>query len=155
MNKKVKNATPLLYDNIQFKSLMEVAAYKALAEEGFNPKYEEHTYEVWEGRKFNVPCYDMHKNRKLHKDMWELNEYKAQSIKYTPDFTFYAGDTFIVVEVKGYANDRYAYVKKLFRSWLEEHQPQSAFFEVHNKKQLKAAIEIIRNINNQKQEQDV
>ena len=134
---------------------MEVTAYKALKEEGFNPQYEQYTYEIWKGRKFNVPCYDLHKNRKMHKDMWELNEYKAQSIKYTPDFTFDVNDKFIIVEIKGFANDRYPYVKKLFRSWLEENKPQSVFFEVHNKKQLNAAIDIIKNINNQNQKQDV
>ena len=146
MNKKVKNATPLLYDNIQFKSTLEVTAYKALKQEEFNPQYEQHTYEVWKGRKFSVPCYDLHNNRKLHKDTWELNNYKVQGIKYTPDFTFTVGDVFIIMEVKGYANDRYPYVKKLFRSWLEENIPQSIFFEVHNRKQLMAAIEIIKQI---------
>lgn len=146
MNKKVKNATPLEYDGIHFKSQLEVKAYKALQEEGFNPEYEKHTYEIWKGRKFTVPCYDMHNNRKLHKDTWELNEYKAQSIKYTPDFTFSVGDTFIVMEIKGFANDRYPYVKKLFRTWLEENIPQSVFFEIHNVKQLRAAVEIIKNI---------
>lgn len=144
MNKKVKNATPLLYDNIQFKSKIEVAAYKALKSEGFNPQYEKHTYEVWEGRKFNVPCYDVHNNRKLHHDTWELNSYKTQSIKYTPDFTFKVNNTLIIFEIKGHPNDRYPYIKKLFRAWLEENEPQSIFFEVHNQKQLKAAIEIIK-----------
>lgn len=147
LNKKVKNATPLFYDGIHFKSILEVDTYKMLQDEGFNPKYEEHTYEVWKGRMFNVPCYDFHNNRKLHKNMWELNKYKAQSIKYTPDFTFYAGDTFIVVEVKGFANDRYPYVKKLFRTWLDENIPDSMFFEIHNKRQLKAAVDIIKNVN--------
>ena len=147
LNKKVKNATPLFYDGIHFKSILEVDTYKMLQDEGFNPKYEKHTYEVWKGRRFNVPCYDFHNNRKLHKNVWELNKYKAQSIKYTPDFTFYAGDTFIVVEVKGYANDRYPYVKKLFRTWLDENIPDSMFFEIHNKRQLKAAVDIIKNIN--------
>ena len=143
-NKKVKNATPLFYDGITFKSKIEVAAYKAFKENGFNPQYEKHTYEVWKGRKFNVPCYDMHNNRKLHHDTWELNNYKTQSIKYTPDFTFSINNTNIIVEVKGYANDRYPYVKKLFRTWLEENQPNSMFFEVHNQKQLRAAIDIIK-----------
>lgn len=121
-----------------------MAAYKALKAEGFNPQYEKHTYEVWKGRKFNVPCYDLHNNRKLHKDIWELNSYKLQSIKYTPDFTFKVNDTLIIFEVKGFANNRYPYIKKLFRAWLEENEPQSIFFEVHNQKQLRAAIEIIK-----------
>lgn len=149
MNKKVKNATPLLYDGIQFKSKLEVETYRALKEEGFSPEYEKNTYEVWKGRKFLVPCYDMHNNRKLHKNVWELNQYKVQSIKYTPDITFKIESTLIIIEVKGFANDRYPYVKKLFRTWLENNYPQSVFFEIHNKKQLKAAIEIIRKYKNE------
>jgi hypothetical protein len=50
----------------------------------------------------------------------------------------------IVIEVKGYANDRYPYQKKLFLKYLEDHHPNSAFFEIHNKKQLKAAIDVIK-----------
>lgn len=145
MNKKIKNATPLECDGIQFRSKLEVKTYQALKEEGFNPEYEKHTYEVWKGRKFKVPCYDLHNNRKLHKDTWELNEYKVQSIKYTPDFTFHINDTLIVIEVKGFANDRYPYIKKLFRTWLEENTPNSIFFEIHTQKQLRTAIEIIKN----------
>lgn len=149
MNKKVKNATPLLYDGIQFKSKLEVETYRTLKEEGVSPEYEKNTYEVWKGRRFLVPCYDMHNNRKLHKNVWELNQYKVQSIKYTPDITFKIENILIIIEVKGFANDRYPYVKKLFRTWLENNYPQSVFFEIHNKKQLKAAIEIIRKYKNE------
>lgn len=150
MNKKVKNASPKFYDGIQFKSTLEVKAYKVLIENGYNPEYEKHTYEVWKGRSFKVPCYDFHNNRKLHKNMWELNKYKAQSIKYTPDFVFFACDTLIFLEVKGYQNERYPYVKKLFREWLENNEPNSIFFEVHNTKQLNAALEIINSIQQSK-----
>ena len=33
-NKKVKNATPMIYDDIQFRSKLEVYCYKKLKEEG-------------------------------------------------------------------------------------------------------------------------
>lgn len=148
-NKKVINATPYEYNGISFKSKLEVNTYKLLQQEGFNPEYEKHTYEVWKGRRFNVPCYDLHNNRKLHKNTWEANEYKAQSIKYTPDFTFTIIDSnnnpiFIAVEAKGQPNDVYPYKKKLFRAYLDDNIPNSMFFEVHNLKQLKSAIQIIK-----------
>jgi hypothetical protein len=54
-----------------------------------------------------------------------------------------------VVEVKGYSNDRYPYQKKLFFRWLEDNNPNSAFFEIHNKKQLKEAIDIIKKFSEQ------
>jgi hypothetical protein len=48
------------------------------------------------------------------------------------------------VEAKGKQNDVYPYKKKLFREWLEENAPHSMFFEIHNQKQLKAAIDVIK-----------
>lgn len=151
-NKKVKNASGCVHDNIVFKSNLEGDAYLMLKEAGFKPEYEKKTFHVWQGKKFSVPCYDQHKDRKLKKNVWGINGYKPIDIKYTPDFIFYvsgsSGDEIMVVfEAKGFPNDRYAYVKKMFRSYLEDKYPHSMFFEVHNKKQIKAAIEIIKSIN--------
>ena len=97
------------------------------------------------------PGYDLHKDRKLHKEVWGLNTYKPVKVRYTPDFVCYVPDAtgiqrMIVVEAKGKQNDVYPYKKKLFREWLEENAPHSMFFEIHNQKQLKEAIEIIKNV---------
>ena len=43
-NHKVKNATPLEYNNIQFKSRLEVMIYKTLLQEGFSVQYEHTKY---------------------------------------------------------------------------------------------------------------
>ena len=150
-NKKVKNATPLKYKGIQFKSRLEVESYKMLESEGFNPEYEQYMFHLWKGKKFSVPCYDEHKDRKTHKRVWGMNVYKPVDIRYKPDFVFFVETgsdvkTMVVVELKGYANDRYPYVKKLFLRYLEDNVPQSVFFEVHNQKQMKAAIEVIKSI---------
>lgn len=150
-NKKIKNATACVYDGIKFKSELEVRVYTLLKNAGFKPEYEKKVFHVWRGKKFLTPCYDLHKDRKLKKNVWGINTYKPINIKYTPDFTFFitdssGADRMMVVEAKGYPNDRYAYVKKLFRSLLEKDFPGSAFFEVHNQKQAKAAIEIIKSI---------
>lgn len=150
-NKKVKGATPLKYNNIQFKSKLEVESYKALVSEGFKPEYEQYSFHLWKGKKFSVSFYDLHKDRKTHKNVWGRNEYKPVDIKYKPDFIFFVDNgsdtkTMIVIECKGYQNDRYPYVKKLFLRYLEDNVPQSIFFEVHNIKQLKAAIEVIKTI---------
>ena len=84
------------------------------------------------------------KDRKEHKNVWGLNNYKIIGVKYTPDFTFNIGDRLIVIEIKGFSNDRYPYQKKLFFKWLEDNTPNSAFFEIHNMKQLKQALEILK-----------
>lgn len=145
-NKKVLNANKHIYNGIVFKSKLEVTTYKALIESGFNPDYEKNTYILQESKLFPTPHYAPYKDRKLHKEVWGLNRYKIISLKYTPDFTFTIDGTLIVIEVKGYANDRYPYQKKLFFKWLEDHQTDSIFFEIHNQRQLKAAIEVIKGI---------
>lgn len=150
-NKKVKGAKEHWYEGIRFKSGLEVDAYKAFINEGFNPEYEKHTYVLQETKLFPTLHYAPFKDRKLHKDVWGLNKYKIISVKYKPDFVFTINDKLIVVEIKGFSNDRYPYQKKLFFKWLEDNCPNSAFFEVHNKKQLKSAIEIINNLKNQEQ----
>lgn len=143
-NKKVKGARRHFYNGVWFKSQIEVDAYKAFVSAGFNPEYEKHTYILQKSRLFPTQHYAPFKDRKLHKLVWGLNKYKIISLKYTPDFVFTVGDKLVIVEVKGYANDRYPYQKKLFFKWLEDHNPNSAFFEIHNKKQLQAAIDIIK-----------
>ena len=148
-NKKVKGAKGHFYAGIWFKSQIEVDTYKALVAEGFNPEYEKHTYVLQKSKLFPTQHYAPFKDRKLHKQVWGLNKYKIISLKYTPDFVFLVGDKLIVVEVKGYANDRYPYQKKLFFKYLEDHYPNSAFFEIHNKKQLKAAIDIIKKLSDE------
>lgn len=155
-NKKIKNASECEYNGIHFKSNFERDCYKVLQSEGLNPQYESQTFHIWSGKNFSVPCYDVHTDRKLKKKVWGINSYKPMAIKYTPDFIFHINDSLgtdrmIIVESKGFPNDRYIYVKKMFRSYLEENHPQSVFFEVHNKKQLKSAIEIINNLKNQEQ----
>ena len=145
-NKKVRNARRQEYDGILFKSGLEVEAYKAFTAEGFGPEYEKHTYELQKTQSFPTPCYTVYSDRKLHKKVWGLNRYKTIGMKYTPDFTFIIGEKLVIVEMKGFANDRYAYQRKLFFKWLENNRPDSVFFEIHNKGQLRKAIEIIKGI---------
>ena len=150
-NKKVINATECSYDGIDFKSKLEVACYIALKEAGFEPEYEKHTYKVSETKLYPTPNYTVYRDRKLHKDVWGRNPYKVLGVRFTPDFVFTIGDKTIIVEAKGYSNETYSYRKKLFFKWLEDNCPNSAFFEVHNKKQLKAAIEVIKTIDNDRE----
>lgn len=150
-NKKIKNARTCIYNGIGFKSELEKNAYILMQKESLSPEYEKNTFTLWEGRRFKVPCYEEYNDRKLKKKVWGLNSYKPVSIRYTPDFIINTVDSsgiprMIVIEAKGYPNDRYQYVKKMFRLLLEEKYPQSIFFEIHSIKQLKAAIQIIKNL---------
>lgn len=141
-NKKIKNATPLQYDNIQFKSKLEVMAYKTLKEAGFNPQYELEKFVLWEGFKPTVPFYDKDKVTRLLKP----NNKKMVNITYSPDFMFYYKEHPIIVELKGMENDTFPLKKKLFRAYLESHLPNSLYFEIFSKRQLLQAIQIIKSL---------
>lgn len=141
-NRKVKNATPLEYDGIHFKSSLEVMIYRTLKEQGFPVRYEPQKIVVWEGFRPTVPFYDKDNvTRMLKKQMKKLLD-----ITYTPDFMFEYGGHQIIIEAKGFVNDTFPIKKKLFRKWLEDH-PESIYFEIYTKKQLMQAVEIINNLN--------
>ena len=144
-NHKVKNATPLEYNNIQFKSRLEVMIYKTLLQEGFSVKYEPTKYIIWEGFKPNVSFYNKDKKTRMLK----LDNKRLIDITYTPDFVFEYKDTTIVIEAKGFENDTFPIKKKLFRKWLEKQDSQGnkyIFFEIFTKRQLMQTIDIIKNI---------
>lgn len=141
-NKKIKNASPLEYDSIQFKSKLEKMAYQTLREKGLPAEYEPRKFIIWEGFTPTVPFYDKDKVTRMLK----LNEKKLVSISYTPDFIIRHNGYLVIVEMKGALNDTYPIKRKMFRKWLEEHEPKSVYFEIYTKKQLLQAIDIIKNL---------
>ena len=94
MNKKIKNATVKEYDNIKFKSILEVSTYKTLIEYGFKPEYEKHTYVVWTGFIPKIPFYTKNKFKRKNHNIEVLSantvrdDRPLDSITYTPDFVF-------------------------------------------------------------------
>lgn len=139
-NKKIKNATPLSYKGLNFKSKLEVMCYKTLLEQGFSPLYEEKVFVLWQGFKPTVPFY----NRKKSTKTLEPDTGKLRDITYCPDFTFQANDKLIIIECKGFEDHVFPIKKKLFRGFLEAH-PNAIYFEIRTKKELLKAINIINN----------
>lgn len=141
-NKKILGATSLVSNNITFKSKLEVTIYKELLRAGFNPKYEEQKFVIWEGIKPTKLFY----NRDIKTKMLKLDMGKMRDITYTPDFTFKYKKYLIIIEAKGFENDTFPIKKKLFRGLLEEMKTPVIYFEVYTKKQLVQAIEIIKSL---------
>ena len=139
MNKKIKNAKKQFYNGIQFKSDLEVMGYKTLVENGFNPQYEKKTFILSDKLKPSLPFYA--RTKKLP---FRLNVRTIDSITYTPDFTFNYKGLFVIVEMKGRANDVYPYKRNLFRKLMDK-EKNTIFFEIYTKKELLKAIEIIKN----------
>lgn len=142
-NKKIKNASPLEYDNINFKSKLEKMIYQTLKENNFPVLYESRKFILWEGFKPSIPFYNKDNKTRLLK----LDNHKLINITYTPDFIFTYKGYFIIIEAKGIENDIYPLKKKLFRKLLESKFPNSIYFEIYNKRQLSQAIDIIKNLN--------
>lgn len=140
-NKKIRNATEVVYNGIAFKSKSECAVYRTLKEKGLDVDYEPVTFTVIPGFKPTVPFYNS--GRRIKK--FRLNMKKALPLTYTPDFIVIHDENRFIVEVKGFENDVYPLKRKLFRRWLEEYgDGYAAFFEIHNKKELLEAIDIIK-----------
>ena len=139
-NRKILGATSLVSDGISFKSKLEVVIYKELLRAGFNPKYEERKFVIWEGVKPTKPFY----NRDIQTKMLKLDMGKMRDITYTPDFTFEYKNHLVIIEAKGFENDTFPIKKKLFRGLLEKMETLVIYFEVYTKKQLLQAIEILK-----------
>lgn len=158
-NKKIRNSTQTKVKGITFKSQTEKTLYKTLLEQGIIPKYEEHTFTLWEGFTPITPFYDQetdtqqfnrsklaNSDRKLPKILVPKKD-KVVGIRYTPDFYFKVKDIDIWIEAKGFENDVFYIKKKLFRKYLDDQYlatgQKSMFFEIYTKRQLLQALEII------------
>ena len=122
-NKKVKNATPLEYDSVSFKSKLEMYCYKLLKENNIPVEYEVVKFQIL--------------------DPFVYNDEKVRGMIFTPDFV---GDNF-VVECKGFMNDAFPLRWKLFKHHLSTHQLRYDLYLPRNKKDVeKVVLEIVNNL---------
>jgi len=142
VNKKVRNATPLTYDNISFRSKLEVTTYKTLKEAGFSPMYEPQTYILQEG--FNTANLYYRKTPKS-KIMKLSNSFLP--ITYTPDIEVKYKEYVAIFEVKGFADAKFPLKKKMFFKYLKDKNLTSyIYFEVHSKANVLQAIDILKQL---------
>lgn len=145
-NKKIINATKNSYKNIEFKSILEQRLYRTMVDAGFKPKYEKKKFVLQKGFRPTKPFYTEDRKHNL-----VLSKTKLQEITYTPDFTFEYNGILVIVEAKGFINDVYPVKRKLFRKMLERMRKPVLFFEIYSKRQMLAAIDIIKATANNKQ----
>lgn len=163
-NQKIRNATKSNSNNITFKSQLEKGIYNTLLQEGFNPQYEPKTFTLWDGFVPITPYYD--KETPKHRDARDpkspillvKKENKIIGIRYTPDFYFKYNDLDIYIEAKGIENDVFYIKKKLFIKYLDDcyinNGQKSIYFEVYTKKQLLQAIDIIKDYDSNRKNED-
>jgi hypothetical protein len=122
-NKKVKNATPLEYSGINFKSKLEMYCYKLLKENNIPVEYEVVKFQILEPFTYNGE--------------------NIRGMTFTPDFV---GDNF-VVECKGFMNDAFPLRWKLFKHHLSVHKLRYDLYLPRNKKDVeKVVLEIVNSL---------
>lgn len=142
-NKKIKNATPINFQDLKFKSTIEKTIYLALIQEGIVPLYEGFTYTLSDSIRPGITPY--YTRRKVNgKNVLALEMSPLSSVTYTPDFTFLYNGIFVIIEVKGFVNDTYPLKRNLFRKLLEEVEIPTMYFEVRSKKELLLALEKVK-----------
>lgn len=149
-NKKIKGAKEVIFEDIKFKSRLEMACYKKFKEAGLDFSYESEKVILWEGFKpSSIQIYSPKKaGRGSYRGDLELQEKKLLNVTYTPDFVVVKDNCIIYLDVKGMPNDTYPIKKKLFLKVLEERNDgyNYIFIEPHNIRQINQAIEIIKNL---------
>lgn len=143
-NKKILNATSTEYDGIKFKSILEKNVYKTLKTEGLDVRYEPETFTLWESHEAEILYYNRFKNLKTKLKTFGRMRYKIRGITHTPDFMFDFNGRKVILEAKGFANDRFYIVQKLFIGYLEKNMPDAIYAEVFSIKDVKKLLEILR-----------
>lgn len=118
-NKKVKNAAPLTFEGINFKSKLEVYCYNKLRDNDIKAEYEAHRYTLLKA--------------------FEFNGEKVRAMTYTPDFV---GDGF-VIECKGQMNDAFPLRWKMFKHFLWRNGLSPTLYLPRNQKDVNKVVEAI------------
>ena len=120
-NQKVKNATRVVYDGIQFRSKLERYMYQQLKDAGFSFKYEEEKFVLIEPFEY-------------------LGE-KIRACTYLPDFIVTIGDKKFVVEAKGMKTDVWNIKLKLVKQYLVKTGLNYQMFIPRNQEQCRKVVE--------------
>lgn len=121
MNKKIKNATPEIYNNIKYRSKLEASVAKLLDSLNIDFKYEPFKITLLPAFKY------------LNKSLREWS--------YTPDFIIFNN---IIVEVKGFPNDSWGIKKKMILKYIVDHNYNYEFYVIKNLTQMRSLIEELR-----------
>ncbi len=134
-------------DGIKFASQLEAFTYKKLKEMGLEFDYEPRSYEIFPGFTYVGDTWEQVGKKP---DLENKGMKRVLPITYTPDFV--AKDESWVIECKGFANERFPYVWKMFKQKLMDNNrgkitPPPVLFIPKNQKQVLFCIEEILKLN--------
>lgn len=139
---KVRNATPIKVDGIQFRSKLEAYCYSKLKEAKLKFDYEKVKFELIPPFTLESKVYQTGKEKgeRVFKEIPN----KIRSITYTPDFTNLKEGW--IIECKGNPNDAFPMRWKLFKKYLKDKGLKYDLYLPRNRKQIEETIEyILRN----------
>lgn len=148
VNKKIKNATECTYNNINFKSKLELYCYKYFSDRNVPILYEPETYVIFPGFDTKIRLYLPVKQRNSKHKVLCLKTRKQLPITYTPDFLISIQNHRIYIDTKGKANDVYPLKRKMFLRYLTDlvDDCEYWFFEPHNQQQVQEVYQLIQNL---------
>lgn len=149
-NKRVIGAEEVVYDDIKFRSKLELYTYKKLISNNFDFEYEGMRVDL-------IPSFELNSTEVYYpvesgKQKGVMKQrFKVDAKTYKVDFVVKKDNYHVFIECKGYANDDYPTKRKLFLKWLEAtYKPNDEitpiFWEPHNQKQVNDCIEFIKNL---------
>ncbi|MDR0912126.1 MAG: hypothetical protein LBM96_05950 [Methanobrevibacter sp.] len=161
MNNKIKNSTAISYNNINFKSKLELSCYKKAEMRGIKLLYEKEKIVLM--KSFYLDNNSTIFYSSIKKNL-EQNNRKLLDLTYTLDFTFSIKKYKFFIDTKGFPNDTYPIKKKLFLEKLNSHEyiikknnlyitikknkKIYIFFEPHSVKEINQMLDIIEKLKN-------
>ena len=138
-NRKVRNATAIKVDGIQFRSKLEAYTYRKLTEANIPFLYEEVKFNLIPPFEYEADSFESKKKRGESKKEYVTARRKIQAMTYLPDFV--DPNSKWIIEVKGFENDVFPLKWKLFK-YLCRYQPYT-LYKPSNKAQVDKTIALI------------
>lgn len=151
-NKRIKNAKYQYYDDIKFKSGLEVFCYQELKKAKIEFEYEQRTFMLQDGFTYSQLSMQSKKIKskitgKSTKALVEADSHKIRPITYTPDFVLIRPDkTGFIIETKGYATPEFELRNKLFKKYLETNNYKLNLFLPSNRSEVLSCINKIKQL---------
>lgn len=136
----IRNAQPMLYYGIQFKSKLELYTYKKLKEANIKFSYEEHKFELLPKFIYQGKSMELLTRKGVKTFDWQSEN--VRGITYLPDFVDLRGKW--VIECKGYPNLAFPLKWKMFKQYMNENHPGFTLYMPRNQKQVDIAIQHIK-----------
>jgi len=142
-NSKVRNATPLKYYGIQFKSRLELYTYKKLRDANIKFGYENHTFQLIDKFTYDGKSMELFKKKGQKQFDW-LNP-NIRGMTYTPDFCNLRRKW--IIECKGFATDSFKLKWKIFKRYMTKNHPGFTLYVPRNQKQVDIVVQHIKDNN--------